>query len=314
MSDNHVKMRTQLNLLLLLTLTTGGLAASDTDPPSRSASLISEPPSALVGLRRSSYGLRAQNTNHDWWAGRAKQFVAHFPGATPTIIQIVSTYQNDGTTQFEFLRPAGDAGDTTGMKFARGPLDHEAALTEYDRAGVRAILQVESGHADLSRCLEVMHRQFGQHPCVAGFGVDAEWFFCKESPKKEGRPITDAEAKAWTEKALALNPNYTLFLKHWAKDHMPPVYRHPRLWFLSDSQRFKSAEALLADFQDWAGGFPGAVTGYQFGYKADHRWWSKLVQPPVALGRQIQKDILSARHLFWVDFTADQMDFSNRER
>src|SRR5437867_4174797 len=83
-----------------------------------------EPAAPLrVGLRRSSYGLRTKNADHAWWAERAKQFAGHFPGAVPTIIEIVSTYQDDDSTQFEFARPEKDSGTTAGMEFARGRLD-----------------------------------------------------------------------------------------------------------------------------------------------------------------------------------------------
>jgi hypothetical protein len=285
-------------LALAFTLTTATLAlAADTMP------------NLHVGLRRSSYGLRAKNADHAWWAQQAKSFAARFPGATPVIIEIASTYQDDGTTQFGFRRPKDYTETASQMSFAGGRLDHEAALAEYDRQGVQAILQVESGDADMVECLQIIHRQFGQHRCVIGMGVDAEWFFSKESPKKEGRPITDTEARLWMETTTKLNPNYTLFLKHWATGHMPPTYRHPQLWFLSDSQHFKSAEEILGDFKDWADHFKQSTTGYQFGYKADQRWWSQLANPPVELGQRIQAQIPSCRYLMWVDFTADNVTF-----
>jgi endoglucanase len=262
-----------------------------------------------VGLRRSSYGLRAKNADHAWWADQAKRFAARFPGSLPTIIEIVSTYQDDDSTQFEFARPGDDRGAVTGMRFTRGRIDHEKALSEYDRQGVQAILQVEPGSADMARCLEIIHRQFGKHPCVVGLGMDAEWYFTKRSRKKEGRPITDNEAKAWLETTLTLNPNYTLFLKHFSVEHMPPAYRHPRLWFLDDSQEFHSVGECLDDFTHWGRHFPGAATGYQFGYPADAAWWSKLENPPLDLGRRIETSIPSTGYLFWVDFTANRVKF-----
>src|SRR4051812_47012814 len=59
-----------------------------------------QPASLGVGLRRSSYGLPARNADDAWWVARAKAFAAGFPGARPVVVQIVSTYQNDGSTQF----------------------------------------------------------------------------------------------------------------------------------------------------------------------------------------------------------------------
>src|SRR4051794_24164697 len=65
-----------------------------------------------VGVRRSSYGLRRQNTNDAWWAACAKTYAAQFPGAQPMILHILSNYQDDGTTQIEFKKPATYAGST----------------------------------------------------------------------------------------------------------------------------------------------------------------------------------------------------------
>ena len=90
---------------------------------------------------------------------------------------------------------------------------------------------------------------------------------------------------------------------------MPPKYRHPRLWFLDDSQQFTSADECLADFKDWARHFPGSTTGYQFGYRDDRAWWSKLDDPPVTLGKRFQTSIPGTGYLFWVDFTASQVKF-----
>jgi hypothetical protein len=285
-------------------------AAGSDDKPGAAAAAGRQAATPLhVGLRRSSYGLRGKNADHAWWAAQAKKFAARFPGAVPTIIEIVSTYQDDDSTQFEFARPGDVAQTAKGMQFTRGRLDHEKALAEYDRQGVQAIVQVEPGSADMVRCLQIIHRKFAKHSCVVGLGLDAEWFFTKQSPKKEGRPISDAEAKAWLEATLAMNPKYTLFLKHFSSKHLPPTYRHPRLWFLDDSQEFQSTDECLADFKDWARHCPGTTTGYQFGYKADRAWWSKIENPPVDLGRRIQTSIPSAGYLFWVDFTADRVKF-----
>jgi hypothetical protein len=264
----------------------------------------------LVPLRRSSYGQK--NTDNAWWAERAKQFAARFPAATPVIIEIVSTYQDNGSPQFEFKRPKDFPGKMEHFRFATEGIDHEAALGEYDRQGVKAILQVESGNADMIECLQLIHHQFGSHACVIGLGMDAEWFNTRESRGKEGRPITDAEAKKWLEATLALNPKYTLFLKHFTIEHMPPTYRHPQLWFLDDSQQFKSADGMMTDFKDWGDHFKDSTTGYQFGYEDDQRWWSKLKSPPLELGTRIRQEIPNDRYLFWVDFTADRVTFSSK--
>ncbi len=261
-----------------------------------------------VGLRHSSYGAR-HHADSSWWAKAARDYAAHFSNATPAVVEIVSTYQDDGSTQFEFAKPADDAGPTQGMEFSAKGMNHDKAFETYDKQGVAAVVQVEPGNADLRRCLEIVHRKFGHHPCVIGLGVDAEWFFTKESARKDGRCITDEEARGFVETTLALNPKYTLFLKHWDASHMPPAYRHPNLYFVSDSQQFASADKCLADFKEWAARFKGSATGYQFGYPRDRKWWSKLQNPPVEMGFRILAAVPSCRYIFWVDFTADKVQF-----
>lgn len=268
------------------------------------------PATVYAGLRRSSYGLRERNADHDWWIARTREFASAFEGAAPVVVQIVSVYQDDGTTRFDIPRPAGYTGTTEGMSFGRGVVDHDRALTAYDRAGIRAILQVEPGSADVPGCLEVARRALGGHPCVIGYGVDCEWYRCKDSPGGRGMPVGDAEARAWMEKAGSLDPNSVLFLKHWDARHMPPTYRYPRLLFFSDSQGFGSLEEMLADFRTWAGRFAGSVTGYQFGYRKDRRWWDRMPQPPAQIGRAVREAVPSTRFLLWVDFTAGQVPFA----
>jgi len=122
-------------------------------------------------------------------------------------------------------------------------------------------------------------------------------------------PIGDADAKAWTEKVLSFNKDYTLFLKHWLPSHMPPKYRNPALWFLNDSQEFASVAEWMADMKQWGGAFKESDTGYQFGYPADSKWWSVLKNPPQEMAARLQKEIGTARYIFWVDFTAGKVAF-----
>lgn len=265
-----------------------------------------------VGLRRSSYGLRAKNGDDAWWIAGAQAYAASFPGAQPVIIEIVSGYQDDGSTQFEFARPTAYAGPVDHMSFQRGRLNHEQALSAYDKAGVKTIIQFEPGDADMIHCIDVAHAALGQHPCIMGYGIDGEWFCTQQSRDKTGLPIPDADARAWTEKVLSLNKDYVFFIKHFEPSHLPPKYRDEHLWFMSDSQEFATVDELMMDFKAWADAVPGAATGYQFGYPKDRKWWSKLGNPPVDLGAQISRQIPSCRYLFWVDFTADKVQFDHK--
>lgn len=264
----------------------------------------------LVGLRRSAYGLPAKTADDAFWVSRARTFAAQFPGAQPAIVQIVSTYLDDGTTQFNFAKPAGYDGPVDGMAFHPGKVDHERALSLYDRSGVKAIIQIEPGSADVARSLEVAWRAFGRHPCVVGFGIDGEWFRTKGSKDKAGERMTDDLARAWMEKVLSFNPRYTLFLKHFQSKKMPPTYRHPNLWFVNDSQQFEGLKGMTAEFTAWRRFAGTAGVGYQFGYPDDRKWWSKLDCPPVTIGRELKTVIPEVRGLFWVDFSADRVEFN----
>jgi len=275
-----------------------------------------------AGLRRSSYSWEKKKPelcrDNAWWAEKAKRFASAMSGDgkkfVPVVIEIVSIYLDDGHCEMEFAKPKG-ASKPKGVDWfnPKASIDHEKALEAYDKAGVKAIIQLEPGDADVVECLEIANAAFGKHPCVIGYGVDAEWYKTKGSPKNEGAPIPDADAKRWLEKVLSFNPNFTLFLKHWDTSHMPPTFRHPRLWFLSDSQDFKNIRGLLADFADWADAYKKETVGFQFGYKADAKWWKKKPFPASAIGRAILKEAPNTRFLFWVDFTAPQVKFDEKD-
>jgi hypothetical protein len=265
-----------------------------------------------VGLRRSSYGLRSKAADNTWWSDRARQYAAHFPGAQPLVLEIISTYQDKGVTQLEFAKPADYKGPTDKMTFADEGVNHDKALTEYDQKGVKAILQLESGEADVARCFEIAWMKFKAHPCIIGFAVDAEWYFTDKSKDKSGLTIPDAEAKKWMELVRGFNPKFVLILKHWDPTHLPPAYRDPNLWLLSDSQDFKSQAEWMADLTSWAKTYKGQTVGFQFGYPKDQKWWSKNAQPPVDMGKALLGAAPNCRCLLWVDFTADKVEFAEK--
>jgi hypothetical protein len=264
-----------------------------------------------VGLRRSSYGLRKQNADDAWWATRAKQFAGQFPGAQPLVLQILSNYQDDGTTEIEFLKPANYSGSTSNMAFRRGnKLVHERALATYDAQGVKAILQFEPGSANVEDCFALAQATFGKHPCVIGMAIDGEWFRTSEAADKEGLQMPDREAERWMKQVLSFNTNYLLVLKHFDTKKLPPTYRHPNLWLLTDSQEFAGKAEWMADMRAWSARFKGAPLGSQFGYPKDQKWWKTSAQPPLDLGKSLVKEQPDFRMLLWVDFTADRVSFT----
>jgi hypothetical protein len=188
-------------------------------------------------------------------------------------------------------------------------INHEKALSTYDEHGVKAIIQFESGNTDLIANIELARQAFGHHKCIIGYGVDAEWYYTKESRDKTGLPVKDEDAKKWVEKVISLNPEYTLFLKHWDPSHMPHEYRHPNLWFLSDSQIFPDVDSLMDDFSYWADSHKEQTVGYQYGYPRDKKWWKDMERPTLEIAQRIIKDIPKSKFFFWVDFTADEVNF-----
>ena len=240
----------------------------------------------------------------------AKEFSSQFPGSQPVILHILSNYQDDGTTQIEFQPPQGYPGSTSNMSFLpRGKLNHERALSNYDAAGIKAILQFEPGSADVDDCFQLAQAAFGQHPCVVGLAIDGEWFRTKESADQTGIAIKDADAQHWMEHVLRLNPNFILVLKHFETKHLPPTFRHPRLWLLTDSQEFNSQAEWLNDMRGWHAAFKGSPVGAQFGYPKDQKWWSKFAWPPVDLAHALLKEEPDYRMVLWVDFTATRVRF-----
>ena len=268
-----------------------------------------QPGPLRVGIRRSSYGYAAKNKDDAWWIARAQAYAAQFPGAQPAIIEILSNFDDSGDANIEFPAPPAYHGAKDHMRFENSGLDHERALAAYDQAGVKAILEFEPGAADVPACFDLAQAAFGKHPSVIGYGIDGEWYKADKGKNKAGVPIGDADAQAWTQKVLAFNKDYTLFLKHWEPAHMPPKYRHASLWFLNDSQEFASVAEWMADMKAWGDAFPGSGTGYQFGYPADSKWWGALANPPREMAARLQKDIASTRYIFWVDFSAGKVAF-----
>ncbi len=289
----------------------GWIVAAALAAASSSHSVAAAEP-CFAGLRRSSYGLKERNQDDAWWAERARLVASRLSSTarpvTPVVVEIVSIYLDTGACRMEFARPAGMTADPPGMEFkAESRIDHARALDAYARQGVKAILQIEPGAADVGEALRVVNRAFGRHPSVIGYGVDAEWHRTADSPDKKGMPVTDRDAEAWMKVVESFGPLPTLFLKHWEADHMPPSFRHPRLWFLDDSQQFEGADAMVSEFRTWSDAFRKQAVGFQIGYPKDEHWWQKLGDAPTELGLRLLRGVPNTRYVIWVDFTADRI-------
>ena len=274
-----------------------------------------------AGIRRSVYGLKEKNSDDAWWANRAieysKLLSKLYNGektVIPVIIEIVSGYYGNGGSIMDFKKPDDYTVKSQNLLFNQNRgIDHERALSLYDSVGVKTILQLESGNCDVIESLELINKVLGKHSSIIGYGIDAEWYFYEESLDKTGMPISDEQAAKWLDKILSFNSSYTLFLKHWEVTHMPKKFKNPNLWYLSDSQEFGTLNEMMQDFTLWSSGFNASITGYQFGYQSDMKWWSKLKNPLWDISRIILKDLDNAKFVFWVDFTADKINFNTGE-
>lgn len=285
----------------------------------RSVSLFNKEngaPDIYAGLRRSVYGLPSKNGDDGWWVKASWEFAYKMKTDSlevePCIIQIISGYNLDGTTTMGFKKPEDHELKSSSITFNEEcEINHERALSLYDKKGVNVILQFESGNSDVLECIEIAQKAFGHHQCIIGYGIDAEWYFTKESSDNTGIPIPDNDAAKWLDKILSFNPSYTLFLKHWEPEHMPPTFRDQNLWFLSDSQMFNSEEEFMSDFNHWDSSYQNSITGYQYGYIKDKVWWKDKKNPPIDLGKRIINELPNSKFIFWVDFTADQVNYKD---
>jgi hypothetical protein len=240
----------------------------------------------------------------EYWLSVGDGMAAKFNNASPAGIWIVSLYMDDGYTKLNFPSACGSCDY---IWFSEED-QNEEWLTYFDEHGLKVWLQVEPGAADILTLMQLVITRYQDHPCVIGFGVDIEWFQAQDYP--EGKPVTDEEAELWETTLKEYNPAYTLFLKHYNKDWMPPEYRGDIL-FVDDSQDFGWANdpfgLMVNEFGEWAAEFSPNPSAFQFGYPADQSWWSQLNDPPQDIGQALIDNIPECYGIFWVDFTITQI-------
>ena len=254
-----------------------------------------QPGAMYVGFRSSSYGLNPR-PSPQYFSDTAKHMAAQFPGSKPAGLWIVGVI---GSTECMFEFPS-DGSTLENATFA-GEDVAEPYFDHFDHEGISIWIQIEPGDVDVVRAIQVTLDRYHHHPSVVGFGVDNEWL--QRSSYEWGRPVTDDDARLWLATVRAYNPNYTLFLKHWVSDMMPPTEREG-LIFINDSQGFwdPGLETLASEFQKWGAAFPTGTVAFQYGYPADQHWWAALSDPFVDIGQRLTS-IPNNTGLFWVDFS-----------
>lgn len=248
-----------------------------------------------AGVRSSSYGIDPFPEPKGWQAAM-EAMSGFYRGSRPCAIWIVGetwgrechlSFPSDGRRY-----PNVSFGDTD---------EHERFLRQFDAAGIKVFLQVEPADADMGTLIDLVLGRYGRHTCVAGFGVDVEWY--RESDHPEwGEKVSDDTAKAWEGRVKDHHPNYRLFLKHWDRGWMPQKYRGDVV-FVDDSQGFSGLNEMVDEFRSWGDFFRPNRVFFQIGYEADERWWSMLSNPAKDLGDAIAVKIDQQCGIFWVDFT-----------
>jgi len=298
-------VRVFFTLLLVTNLFLAGCKKGEnpTSPPEKKTPRLSR----VAGFRASrilqSYPNR-EFPPKEYWQKVAEQMSGKFTETQPGGIWIVGLYQSDGSVRLNF--PVYG----TPFDHIRSILDeqNEAYLSYFDQKGINVWLQVEPGLADVDTLISIVLNRYKNHSSVVGFGVDVEWY--QTSLHAGGKKVSDAEAECWEQKVKAVNPDYTLFLKHYSKSRMPPAYRGD-LIFVDDSQDFSySADPfheMINEYSDWGTEFFPNKVAFQYGYPNDRFWWSKLSDPPGDIGNALLQNISNCFGLFWVDFTVTEV-------
>ncbi len=261
----------------------------------------------VAGFRSSDYGgpSNGNKYGHDqvdpaYWVMVAQQMSAKFPGSSPGAQYIVGYIETPETnTYMPFPAPAGYSG-MPNVDFGPTGVEDDM-LAAFDNAGMKIILQVEPGDANVSRLATMILNKFKNHPSVVGFGVDTEWLNSRSY--KDGRPATDSEIQSWLNAVHAVNPNYKLLIKHWLPSHLGSGHV-TGVTYITDCLNLGSYQGAVDDYVNWANSFSGSEVGYQIGYEEDMNWWLPMSDPAKSLVTDIKARVPSANiySVYWVDF------------
>lgn len=262
-----------------------------------------------AGMRVSPYGFRRDgsgSTNSfptvNEFDGYASKISSYYEGSTGTFVWIVGTVSSSDDYSCSLNFPKPTSGVPSGVSFSDEDRN-EDFLKMADEKGYSVWLQVESGFVDIVKLAKLVMKKYKDHPCVKGFGIDVEWY--KNTTDGEpGTPLDDATAQAVDEAVKSINPEYTVFVKHFEASYMPPSYRSDMI-FVNDSQGFGSLYEMENEFSRWASKFSPNPIFLQIGYKADEEIWSEFSNPVAELGTALAASCPANTKLgiIWVDFT-----------
>ncbi len=259
-----------------------------------------------AGVRFSSYGMRQAYGKENFptvakATGFASKMQGFYEGSEGAYILIVGTMSGEDTCQLEFPL-------STSISHAKGrDYDlYEDYLTAFDKAGYSVWLQVEPGDASLTKLATEVMSHYKHHSCVKGFGIDVEWYKAKDTDG-EGTKLTASVANNVLKAVRAVNKDYTVFVKHWDYNWLPPAT--DGFIYVNDSQQFESLDHVQEEFADWAAHFAPCPVMFQIGYRADKALWNSFSNPAEDFGKFIVKGLKTKNDvgIIWVDFTLNQV-------
>ncbi|MFO7888852.1 MAG: hypothetical protein R6V04_00775 [bacterium] len=249
------------------------------------------------GVRSSSYGIYPFPSPSEWEEAM-DTIASYFKGSDPCGIWIVGVMGGQKTCRLEFPSDGLNHKNISFHQFDK----HESHLSHFDNQGIKVFLQVEPADADIQELIDIVLEKYGHHPCVAGFGIDVEWYRVSENPGW-GIPVKDDSAQTWEQKVKSYNEDYKLFLKHWDRRWMPDNYRGDMI-FVDDSQGFNTFTDFIDEMTNyWADYFSPNTVFFQVGYSRDQSWWQYLDNPPYDIGVALADRVDQNCGVFWVDFT-----------
>ena len=267
--------------------------------------------SALAGVQYADSSLAGQTKgpDADYWSQAARAMSARF-NATPSVLWTVGNIAAPDHIRMTFARPAAASDLDPHIEFAEASDDPmRAALKAFDQQGMRVWLMIEPGAAPVEQVIELVLTQYNSHPSLAGVGVDAGWLGVAVDTQgtvisgDSGTPVTDAQAQSWLDVLHRHDPGLRLLLQHWQSENLPPTLRQG-LMFMADGQGYASADALVADFADFARKMTPAPVGLLYGTGSDARWWCHLADAPLDIGNAVLTAVSATQGLFWSDESA----------
>ena len=264
-------------------------------------------PVKWAGIRVSSYGIRGSygEDNFPSPSGMADiigKMEGLYEGSTGACIMIVGTV-SERTWDCHLYFPTSR---TINRVNSSEEDFYEPYLSALDKAGYEVWLQVEPGDADLVELATEVMNHYKHHSCVKGFGIDVEWHKTAGT-NGYGVKLDNETAAAVLDAVRAVDPSYTLFVKHWDERWLPEPAEG--LIFVNDSQQFRSLEQMQEEFSAWAFTFEPCPVMFQIGYQADRRVWGSMENPAEELGKALQSQCMYGNDLgiIWVDFSLKEV-------